>query len=114
MFQNSRTIKYRLKLSKSTLVYSKISLKLSMKEQSSLHSPGGADLVRMLSGVVGCQNISSSEHLLTDYTGMSHVQVNFSMPLYLGLIRHVLSTFQTGVSPTPLPVYHGLHHSVQL
>ena len=110
MFQNSRTIKYRLKLSKSTLVYSKISL----KERSSLHSPRGADLVRMLSGVVGCQNISSSEHLLTDYTGMSHVQVIFSMPLYLGLIRHVLSTFQTGVSPTPLPVYHGLHHSVQL
>ena len=68
----------------------------------------------MLSGVVGCQNISCPEDLLTDNARMGHVQVNFGVPLYLGLISHVLATFQTGVTPTPLALYHRLHHSVQL
>ena len=79
-----------------------------------LHGPWWADLVWMLSGVVSCQNISCLEHLFTDNTGMSHVKVNFGVPLNLWLIRHVLATFQTGVSPTSLSLYHRLHHSVQL
>ena len=68
----------------------------------------------MLSGVVGCQNISCPEHLLAYNTGMGHVKVYFSVPLYLGLISHVLATFQTGVSPTPLSLDHRLHHGVQV
>ena len=79
-----------------------------------LHGPWWADLVWMLSGVVGCQNISCLEHLFTDNTGMSHVKVNFGVPLNLWLIRHALATFQTGVSPSTLSLYHRLHHSVQL
>ena len=77
-----------------------------------VHGPRGCDL-RELPSIVGGQDIPGLNHLLTNYAGMRHVQVNFCVSLYLGLVRHGLATLKAGIPSALFLLYHSVHYSVQ-
>ena len=76
-----------------------------------MHGPRGSDL-RVLPSIVGGQDIPGFKHLLTDYAGVGHVQVNFCMSLYLGPVVH---GFATALAHVLALAFHGAlgYHPIQ-
>ena len=77
-----------------------------------MHGPRGGDL-RVLPSIVGGQDIPGLKHLLTNNAGMRHIQMDFCVSFYLGLVGHGLATLKARIPSALFFLYHSVHYSVQ-